>query len=257
MTSFRLTAISGYLFLAGADGTRYKRAHHSKQWGVNMRSKRAVSGIRKIRPNRRSVTGFVPSRKMPHSLAFESTLERDGYMLLEWDPLVTSITVQQTIKWDGKTYTPDSLVLYSNTSLVPTLQEYKYRKDLFEQWPELHPRLLLGVQFAKSQGWQFKILTEREIRTPRLGNVKKLWRYRSWTPPQEDCALILSAISSRRIANAAGLVHALAQQPERKAALLATIWHLLSIGILNANLDEEPLTNSTPLWVAAERSPSE
>jgi len=58
------------------------------------------------------------------------------------------------------------------------LCEVKYRKDLALQWPKLKPKIRAARKYAKNEGWEFKIFTEKEIRTPYLENIRFLWSYR-------------------------------------------------------------------------------
>ena len=85
-------------------------------------------GARKIRLNRRSVTGYVPSRKTGALIPHESTLERDAIILYDGDPNVRSVIAQPLhIVGNGRTYTPDLLVEYNDGV---ELKEIKYQDDL-------------------------------------------------------------------------------------------------------------------------------
>ena len=72
--------------------------------------------VRKIPKNYRSVTGILTSSKAEGPAAFESTLERDLFALLEFSPDVKKFEVQPvTIPWVDshgiqRRYTPDVLV---------------------------------------------------------------------------------------------------------------------------------------------------
>lgn len=50
--------------------------------------------LRQVSPNRRSVTGLLPSRKNARMLPFESTLERDLATLPEFDDSVLAFEAQ-------------------------------------------------------------------------------------------------------------------------------------------------------------------
>lgn len=141
--------------------------------------------VRKIPKNYRSVTGLVASELNAKQTAFESSLERDFMLLLEFDPDVLFYEEQLVridyLSVDGQTrqYTPDILVTYRQTSTYtmlkpPLLGEIKYRRDLFEQWQELKPKFRAARRYAKDRDWNIKIITEVEIRTPYLKNVKFL-----------------------------------------------------------------------------------
>lgn len=182
--------------------------------------------VRKIKKSYRSVTGVMTSRKNGRMVASESTLERDLFILLEFDPGVETFEeqpVRLTYPNDkGKTasYTPDALCRlktepfdylwqgslfcdyfeyseglnkYRLKSLAPSwiLSEVKYRQDLFDKWQELKPKLKAGRSSAKKQGGCFKIFTEVELRTTVLENVKFLRRFRHRTPDPKDSGNML------------------------------------------------------------------
>lgn len=96
--------------------------------------------VRKIPKNYRNVTGVFPSRKSLGSAAFESTLERDFFTILDFDNSIVKFEVQPVrIEYKDKfgknrSYTPDVLVQYrQNVQNHPTkncLYEVKYRQDL-------------------------------------------------------------------------------------------------------------------------------
>ena len=72
---------------------------------------------RKIGPNNRSITGKRPSHKTNRSQHFESALERDYLLLLEWDETVKDYGVQPVPIYyinNGRAtrYTPDVVVYH-------------------------------------------------------------------------------------------------------------------------------------------------
>lgn len=211
-----------------------------------------TAAIRKFGPNRRSVTGHVPAQKKPGLVAFESTLERDLIILLEFDPLVSGIVEQPTrIEFGDGSYTPDFLVTYfPEAGRRQSYIEVKYRDDLAEQWPDLHPRLRAGCRYARSIDRTFKILTEVEIRTLRLDNITQLWPYRSSAVEPEEIACIREALELLGTASPDRLLEYLSPDLERRAVLLFTIWHMLANGVIATDLDGVPLSNSSPVWLA-------
>ena len=75
--------------------------------------------VRKIKKSYISCTGYFSSYKNQQHIAYESVLERDFYMLLEFDKDVLSYHEQPfRIYYEllGKQtrYTPDALVIYNN-----------------------------------------------------------------------------------------------------------------------------------------------
>ncbi len=162
--------------------------------------------IRKIPKNYRNVTGVAASSKAIGDAQFESTLERDFLALLEFSPEVASFEVQPVkIDWrdeQGKprSYTPDVLVEFdAGLGQAPWLCEVKYRADIQKNWGELHSKFRRGIRYAKAHGWRFRLVTEVEIRTPYLDNVRFLMPFRFREIPQTDIAQVLAGLRSASI----------------------------------------------------------
>ena len=101
--------------------------------------------VRTIPKHSRSLTGLVPNTRTQAMTAFESSLERDFLMLLDFDPDV-ELFEEQPVKIGyhddngrRRTYTPDVLVRYRTDRpqarhTKPLLYEVKYRDDLRQHW---------------------------------------------------------------------------------------------------------------------------
>lgn len=217
--------------------------------------------VRKIPINRRSLTGFVASRRDGRMVASESSLERDLLVLLDFDPAVERYEEQpvriqyRDARGRRRTYTPDVLVHFRQDAgahgalLMPLLYEVKYRADLSENWPQIKPKVRAGRAFARERGWRFKLITEREIRTPYLQSVKFLRQYRRLQPGEAERRLLLDRLREVGESNPESLLLAIHPEPVRRAELLPTLWHLVAIGDIHADLDE-PLTMRSPIRAA-------
>ncbi len=214
--------------------------------------------VRKIPKNYRSVTGLVASELNAKQTAFESTLERDFMLLVEFDPDVLSYEEQPVridyLSVDGQTrhYTPDILVTYhqASTSTMlkpPLLVEIKYRRDLFERWQELKPKFRAARRYAKEQGWIFKIITEVEIRTPYLKNVKFLRQYQRRPIDLAGASLLLQKVSELRSTDPGSLLAFVCQDAHDRARLLPTLWSLVAQRKLGADLNQQ-LTMQSLIW---------
>jgi len=210
--------------------------------------------VRKIPKNYRNVTGRAVSVKAEGTAAFESTLERDFITLLEFSCQVKSFEVQPvTINWiDDKgltrRYTPDVLVHYSTTDMLPELVEVKYRQDLERYWIDLKPRLKAGIRFARTQGWRFKIISELEIRTPLLNNARFLLPFlRNGPPPEADMDLLCSKLRQLGQSTPQSLTTVIFQDEWRRAQLISTVWYLVAKRIIGADLDQ-PVTMTSTIW---------
>jgi len=214
--------------------------------------------VRHIPKNHRSVTGFVASGINAKQAAFESTLERDFMLLVEFDPDVLSYEEQPVridyLLSDGQSrhYTPDILVTYRQTSTSTTLKppllaEIKYRRDLFECWRELKPKFRAARRYAKEQGWIFKIVTEVEIRTPYLKNVKFLRQFQRRSINPADANLLLQKVSDLQSTDPESLLSAICPEVRDRAYLLPALWQLIARRSIGADLDR-PLTMQSPIW---------
>lgn len=205
------------------------------------------SQVRDIRISTRGVTGTVPSFGK-----YESSLERDLMEILRFDPSVKSFTPQPlTIKFhdsEGKlrSYTPDGLISFKSFS-EPVLFEVKYRADFRKDWKVLIPKFRAAKKYCCEQGWRFEVFTEREIRTPYLGNVKFLWPYLERVPSPDMQARILKTLWDLDEADPDLLLCALCHDANNRAQVIPYLWHLVASGAIGCDL-EVPLTMRTRIW---------
>jgi len=212
---------------------------------------------RKIPKNYRNVTGIAAAGKAEGAAGFESTLERDFLTLLEFSPDVERFEVQPvTLSWhDGtgeRRYTPDALVHFRRTERTTPaviLYEVKYRAELREKWEELRPKFRAAIRFARAQGWRFKLISEREIRTTYLDNARFLLPYvRQGPPPVADMDLLDAMLRGRREANVEQLLQVACQDQWNRARLLPAAWYLVGTFHFGADL-HSPLTMHSLLWI--------
>lgn len=216
--------------------------------------------VRKIPTNRRSMTGLVASRKNERMTGFESTLERDFLLLLDFDRSVARYEEQpvriEYVDAEGRrAYTPDVLVYYQDAPAAsadtrPVLCEVKYRDDLFANWKEYKPKIRAGRAHARGRGWRFRIITEREVRTPYLDNARFLRAYRRIEADNDDMGLLLDTLRWMGEADPEGVLAAIHHDRTRRAELLPTLWRLLADGHIAADLSQ-PLTMRTRIRAAA------
>jgi hypothetical protein len=135
--------------------------------------------VRKIKKSYRSVTGYFMSRKNNRQLAFESTLEHDFYLTLEFDPSVISFEeqpfkLQYVCNGVNRFYTPDSLVHYRNSS---TVYEVKYQAE-YDSDEELRQKLsCITEQIENERKYSFRIFTDITVDQVYLQNLKFLYKF--------------------------------------------------------------------------------
>lgn len=204
--------------------------------------------VRKIPASRASNTrGLLASGKAIGSAMYESSLERDYLLLLDYDRRVKQFEAQP-LELDvddvegRRRYIPKVLVEFLPGHGRPWLVDIKCEKDLREKWAILRPRFKAAFRHCGDRGWIFHIMTERHIRTPLLQNVKFLRDYRCLQPdPVQSTALIAAASCPRSVPN---LVVASGLDP---AAALPLIWHHLWHGHLSADLGSAPIDMETEI----------
>jgi hypothetical protein len=215
--------------------------------------------VRRIPPNRRSLTGLVVSQRQGRMVASESSLERDFYILLDFDINVDKYIEQPVIieylDMEGgvHTYTPDVLVYYREDivpakGMKPILCEVKYRQDLFTNWREYKPKIRAGRAYARAKGWQFKLITECEVRTPYLENAKFLRPYRNLEINWGQANLLLKQMRELREADPESLLIAVAADRWQQAEMLPVLWHLIVKKMIGVDLTKR-LTMHSRIFV--------
>lgn len=211
--------------------------------------------VRKIPIGTRSVTGT-----MPGGARFESTLERDLMYILRFDINVDKYIAQPVkIEYQDKggqqrSYTPDILIHHRKDILpaknMPTiLAEVKYRDNLRENFNELRPKFKAAIHYAKERGWKFKILTDREIRTPYMLNAKFLLGYMNPEPypKYEIVQMVLDRVRELRETDVDTLLVSIYRDKWNQAELLPVIWHLIAIRRIGNDLTL-PVTMRSKIW---------
>lgn len=213
-----------------------------------------------------SVAGVAPSSKNGRLVSFESTLERDMISLLEYDRSVRVFEEQPVrIEFQGEngrlySYTPDVLVHYHSDSppgmwLKPRLIEVKPRAKLWKNWVKLRPKFRAAVRYAADRGWDFKIMTEKEIRTQYLENVRFLNHYR-WANVELGYIHRLQELLELLPSTTPGeIILLVARDVYKQAEYLFALWHMVSVGMVGIELTHK-LTMKTPIWSTSQQSPT-
>ncbi len=198
--------------------------------------------VRKIKKSYRSVTGYFMSRKNNQQLAFESTLERDLFMILEFDSSVISFEEQPfKLRYicDGaqRPYTPDCLVNYKESS---SIYEVKYQNEINSD-PDLQNKLAcIKKHFTKEGKYPFKIFTDTDINPVYLQNLKFLYKFAFLKPNLELTQLISNGIHtiSSPISIKDFLYTVIIDKAQHLKAL-PYLWHFITIHPHILDLDEK------------------
>ena len=218
--------------------------------------------VRKIPKNHLVVTGSFASRKNAQMADFESLLEKENLLLLEFDDTVERFETQPiTIPVPNvpKGYTPDVLVHYlpdpvSGDIRKSLLSEVKHTDDLHKNANKYAPKFAAAEQYATQCGWEFRVTTQRDIRIPRLANLKFLREYRNIEPAEQDRAAII------RLMKGAGgpislqaLLDQAANNDDERLYWLPVIWNLIFIRHLATDFDI-PFGSDMPLHLSMDIS---
>ncbi len=220
---------------------------------------------RRIKPSRYSITGYVAATKAPGAQDAESSLEHDFLTLMEYDRRVERYLAQPfTIEWRDekkrkRRYTPDTIVKYSFSAmhddprLRTTLFEVKPQVILRRDWVELRPKFRAAIGWAREHDCRFRIVTEKDIRTPYLANVRFLLGYRSRflsDAPRLNGArqhLILETLFRLKRSTPRQLLDAMTPDRTHQAELIPWIWNLVNQQLVGVDLSQ-PLTMASPIW---------
>src|SRR2546421_5159544 len=87
-----------------------------------------------------------------------------------------------------QSFCPEFLITYRQDitpakSMKPLLCDVLTRTDIIHYWPDFKNRVRSANKYARARKWTYRVLTEREIRTPFLQNAQLLLPYRSLRAP--------------------------------------------------------------------------
>ncbi len=134
--------------------------------------------VRKIKKSHISVAGYFSSYKNKRQINFESKLEHDFYLLLEFDEQVKSyqeqpFNIYYTYQDKKRRYTPDTLVNYiDDTQKVFEVKPiFKIQNDI-----ELQEKIELQKQKIKEEkNLELSIFTDANINKIYMDNIKIIY----------------------------------------------------------------------------------
>ncbi len=192
-----------------------------------------------VTPSGRRVRGYFPSRKMGRLIAWESQLERDAILLLEFSPGVLRYREQPErvhfqLDGDAALYIPDFELELADGQMMHV--EVKPAAKL--EKPDIALRFEAIARHYARIGRGLRILTEAHIRrTPLLQNLQLL----AYHLGRHDQA------EQRRLLDA--LWRSPAQTVDAAAAVLGGVkfvYRLLAAGCYRCDLDQ-PVSSATPI----------
>jgi hypothetical protein len=213
--------------------------------------------VRKIPKNYLMVTGGFASRKNGRMMGFESLLERDYMILLEFDDAVERFEEQPVkipFKKGVKPYVPDLLIHYGpdHKPRRPLLAEVKHTSDLAKNREKYDPKFALAQEYAADRDWEFRVVTEKEIRTPRLASLKFLRDYLHVDPEPGHAECIIEALQEEgRPMALDALLDRLCESDSIRLQIVPVVWHMAALRQIVIDL-EQPIDDKTRLSLPQE-----
>lgn len=203
---------------------------------------------RKIKKSYISCTGYFASYKNKIQVAFESVLERDFYMLLEFDENVISYAEQPiTINYEYKDgskrrYTPDCLITYKDGT--ERYYEVKYINEIRND-SELREKLdFLKSYFYDEHTLKFDIFTDEDIGKIYLDNLKFLYKFAFIPQDNEKIVEINKILNEIDKINIKELLNVLSDNQIEQMKWLPYVWKYVFENIKVINLYEKFTMNT-------------
>jgi hypothetical protein len=189
---------------------------------------------------------ILASEKSSVPVYCESALERDAYLHFEFDPQVASYRVQPySVEYQQKPILrtfPDAEVreVDGSWTIIQIKMRSTYEKHLAK------PHFRNEAALFRSLGWNYRVLTEVEIRVePRLENLKLMHHYRDLLMPDAKPDEVIKYIGQHHGARIGEVTAALAHIRVH----LTDIVSLVAQNKLQADLDR-PLDDDTMIQLS-------
>lgn len=207
-----------------------------------MKRRYNIMPVRKIPKSFRAVTGRFPSVLNGRCIGYESKLEHDYYLTLEFDRTLLKyeeqpLEVPGVVNGRNVNYVPDCLITYKDTR-PPLLVECKYSSELAEEEEKLKLKIARLKEYANDNNLHFQIITEKDIASAVLANCLRLYRYAK--PPlkiAEHQARIHGVLKASGCMTCRELLQSLAPAPAEQAYFTPAIWHMLFVGELTTDMN--------------------
>lgn len=215
-----------------------------------MKIEKIFKQVRKIKPTRLSVSGYLPFKEGV-SLPYESTLERDFLLYFTYMPMVSEI-VSQPIRISfvkngfAYYYTPDFFIRFSD-GRASLLVEVKPKSKWQKHWREWKEKWKAAMAFCKQNDCIFHIYDEDRIRHLALFNINTVQRYKQLQCDHEDIKAVLSQVELHGSTTIDYLLSRFFTGSLYRAKGLQIIYHLLASKQLTCDWFE-PLSEFTEVW---------
>lgn len=197
--------------------------------------------VRKIKKSYISCTGYFASYKNKSQVAFESVMERDLFMILEFDNDVISYEEQpMQIKYPFdnnvlRRYTPDVLVTYKDNT--QKLIEVKYASEV-DNNKELKKKFdVIKEYFLNEYDLNFELFTDKDIDKQYLDNLKFLYKFAFIPADATKNKSIKNIISSNETISIKKILNDITTNKEKQLEYIPYIWNYIFTNISSLNID--------------------
>jgi len=198
--------------------------------------------VRKPPKNFRSLTGAFYSLKNKKSIFFESKLERDLFLTLEFDSTVYKYEEQPmrlSYEKDGRTYryTPDCLVYYINDRL-PCIFEAKYSDEIKEKKVFLKQKFEQIEKYLYENDFEFKLFSELDIDSIALENMNFIYNF-VMIKNKNKVQDVINKLSGLEALSYQEILDLYTDNKYTQAEYIPYIWYLVLIGKLEVDLTKK------------------
>lgn len=205
---------------------------------------------RKLQKNYRSITGHFPSIKNNKSIAFESKLESELFLSLEFDDDVESYLEQPqiiiTVDEKEKPYHADCFIkMFDDTNRRNTIVEVKYTTDLNkeENKEDYEKKFKAATIAANAIDMDFLVYTELSHSEKHIFNLDFLYRYKT-QPKERKFDTTIKDLLSKAPMPAIDIAKSISTNSNEYIIVANAIWGLVAHGELSTDLEKELNMNS-------------
>lgn len=217
---------------------------------------RQITTKRKISKTTSSLSGRYTSYKCDEPQDYESSLERDFLILTDFDPNVIKFETQPfTIEYEFENklrkYTPDVYIKLARSK--SQIIEIKYSDDIKKNGEKYKPKFDAAKYYADNNNLEFKIITEKEIRSTYLENVKFLLPFRNIEDNYNDEQLsiveaIFYLLDTYNDLTPSKLFNLMSEEKSEQLKVVPILWNLICKRYVLFNFDEKLNLNSK-IWI--------
>ncbi|MEY2563562.1 MAG: hypothetical protein QOH88_1755 [Verrucomicrobiota bacterium] len=189
----------------------------------------------------------------------EGPLEPLAMVLLRMDPEIERVLEQPvTIPWsDGEGnyhYTPDLLIFFKpglefGFGAKPWLVEIKTRSDLKKDRQNWRRKFREATRYARARGWIFKVITDRELKSP-ASQVATFLRHAVDLPRNPEISEgIMEALRTGGRTTPTRLLEAVFPDPSDRSRALRYVWSSLASNLIDGDTTRPLDAAKTEIWL--------